>query len=392
MTIPSLLSPIDQTERIHILDILRGFAVFGILLVNITGFNDPVFYPERIPSQGFPWYDELFDFLMVFLAEGKFYTIFSFLFGLGFSVQITRARKKGMDIRSFYTRRLLILFGFGLLHAVLFWTSDILRHYALLGFTLLWFQKRSNHALLYSAAIFMVFSFLSMGLIGGPEGGDGLFIPITEIIKVSRDVYMNGTFFEVVHFQLFAAIDTFFFIVQLQGFSIMAYFLLGLLAGRMQFFENLTDKKILLRRVVVWGGLAGLAGNIVFITASSPWVSSLGFTIGTPLLAACYVSAVSLLSMHPKSAKFFASIAKVGRMALSNYVLQSVVCAVLFNGYGFGLLGKGVGAALLWGIGISIYLIQIPLSVWWLSRFQFGPLEWLWRSLTYGQRQKFLAK
>lgn len=94
MTIPSLLSPIDQTERIHILDILRGFAVFGILLVNITGFNDPVFYPERIPSQGFPWYDELFDFLMVFLAEGKFYTIFSFLFGLGFSVQITRARKK----------------------------------------------------------------------------------------------------------------------------------------------------------------------------------------------------------------------------------------------------------------------------------------------------------
>lgn len=392
MTIPSLLSPIDQTERIHILDILRGFAVFGILLVNITGFNDPVFYPEGIPSQGFPWYDELFDFLMVFLAEGKFYTIFSFLFGLGFSVQITRARKKGMDIRSFYARRLLILFGFGLLHAVLFWTSDILRHYALLGFALLWFQKQSDRVLLYWAAIFMFFSFLSMGLVGGPEGGDGLFIPVTDIIKLSRDVYINGTFFEVVHFQLFAAIDTFFFIVQLQGFSIMAYFLLGLLAGRMQFFENLTDKKTLLRRVVVWGGLAGLAGNMVFIIAGSPWLSSLGFTVGTPLLAACYVSAVSLLSMRHTSEKFFASIAKVGRMALSNYVLQSVVCAVLFNGYGFGLLGKGIGSALLWGIGISIYLVQIPLSVWWLSRFQFGPLEWLWRSLTYGQRQKFLAK
>ena len=116
-----------------------------------------------------------------------------------------------------------------------------------------------------------------------------------------------------------------------------------------------------------------------------------GQAIGAPAFAAAYVSGLSLLSLKESGAKLLAPISKVGRMALTNYVLQSVVCSILFNGYGFGLYEK-IGAAGLWGITFAIYLCQIPLSAWWLSRFQFGPLEWLWRLLTYRERQQFLVR
>ena len=117
-----------------------------------------------------PWYDALGESIMRFLGEGKFYTIFAFLFGLGFSVQLSRAEAKGADIRSFYPRRLWALFGIGILHALLFWIGDILRLYALLGFALLAFRKRSNRTLLTWMIIFFTLSFFVLGLIGGPAG------------------------------------------------------------------------------------------------------------------------------------------------------------------------------------------------------------------------------
>jgi uncharacterized protein len=135
----------------------------------------------------------------------------------------------------------------------------------------------------------------------------------------------------------------------------------------------------------------GLAFNALFFLMEEGWLAALGFTIGAPTLAAAYVSGLSLLSLQEGGAKLLAPIGQVGRMALSNYVLQSIICSFLFSGYGLGMYEK-VGAAGLWGITFAVYLVQIPLSVWWLSRFQFGPLEWLWRSLTYGKKQPFLRE
>jgi len=170
-SLPNALRPVDRTERIQILDILRGFAVFGILAINIGGFASPAFYPGYLPPEYLPWYDQLAEMLMLFFAEGKFYTIFSFLFGLGFSVQLARAEAKGRDVRSFYPRRLWVLLGLGLLHTVLFWIGDILRHYALLGFALLAFRNRSNRTLAIWSGIFFALSFVILVLIGGPTGG-----------------------------------------------------------------------------------------------------------------------------------------------------------------------------------------------------------------------------
>lgn len=386
-SLPVPMRPVAQTERIQILDILRGFAIFGILAVNIGGFSSPAFFPGFVAPENLPWYDKLAETLMLFFAEGKFYTIFSFLFGLGFSVQMARAEAKGKDVRSFYPRRLWVLFGLGLLHNLLFWIGDILRLYALLGFALLAFRKRSNRTLFIWAGIFFALSFILLGLIGGPQGSNEA-IPGVDILQMARQVYNSNSFFSVVIFQFFSGLVSFVFIALAQGLSVMALFLLGLLAGRMKFFENLPEQRASFQKIILFGLLIGLAFNSLFVFVENNWISALGFTIGAPALAAVYVSGLSLLSLKASGAKLLTPISKVGRMALSNYVFQSIICSILFNGYGFGLYEK-VGPAGLWGIVFAIYLCQIPLSGWWLSRFQFGPLEWVWRSLTYGQKQPF---
>jgi uncharacterized protein len=382
-----IFSPVLGLERIHILDILRGFAVFGILAVNIAGFSSPVFYPGFVSPEQLPWYDELAEKLLLFFAEGKFYTIFSFLFGLGFSVQMVRAEAKGRDVRTFYPRRLWLLFGLGLLHTLFFWVGDILRHYALLGFALLGFRKRSSRTLSIWAGVFFALGFLLLGLFGGPHGSvDQEAMPM-DVIGIARETYNNGSFLDVVFFQFFSGFISFIMIGMTQAASVMALFLLGLLVGRIRFFENLPENRATLKKVVLWGLLVGLVFNAFFVFSENAWLASLGFIVGAPALAAVYVSGLSLLSLKESGAKLLAPLASVGRMALTNYILQSVVCSLIFNGYGLGLYDN-IGAAGLWGITIVIYLVQIPLSVWWLSRFRFGPLEWLWRSLTYGKRQQ----
>lgn len=385
------LRPVAKAERIQILDILRGFAVFGILAVNIGGFASPVFYPGYIPPENLPWYDELAETLMLFFAEGKFYTIFSFLFGLGFSVQMARAEAKGRDVRSFYPRRLWVLFGLGLLHTVLFWIGDILRMYALLGFALLAFRNRSNRTLVTGAGVFFALGFVILALIGGPTGGGDVEGMPMDVVAMARQAYNSDSFPTVVIFQVFAGIISFVIIALTQGASVMALFLLGLLAGRMKFFEHLSENESILKRIALWGLFIGLAFNALFVFVENPWWASLGFIIGAPALAATYISGLSLLSLQARGAKLLAPVCQVGRMALSNYVLQSMVCSLIFNGYGLGLFEK-VGVAGLWGITFAIYLVQIPLSAWWLSRFQFGPLEWVWRSLTYGKKQPFVLE
>ena len=388
MTTAAPLRPVDRSERIHILDILRGFAIFGILAVNIGGFASLSFYPGYVAAAA-PWYDELAHSVMLFLAEGKFYTIFSFLFGLGFSVQLARAQARGRDVRSFYPRRLWVLLGLGLLHSLLFWIGDILRLYALLGFALLAFRNRPVRTLVIWAAVFLALGFVILGLAGGPVGG-GEEIPGLDVIALARQVYSGDSFLAVVVFQALAGVISFLLIAVAQGGTVMALFLLGLLAGRMGLFERLPENRPLLKRVIVWGLPVGLAFNALFVLAENSWLATLGFTLGAPVLAAVYVSTLSLLSLTPTGARLLAPLGQVGRMALSNYVLQSVVCAFIFNGYGLGLFEQ-VGAAGLWGITLAIYLLQIPLSNGWLARFQFGPLEWVWRSLTYGERQPWRA-
>lgn len=383
-TAPATLAPIQQSERIHILDILRGFAIFGILAVNIGGFAAPIFLPGYTPPAAATRLDALAHNLVLILAEGKFYTIFAFLFGLGFSVQLARAETKGRDIRSFYPRRLVVLFIIGVLHSILFWTGDILRLYALLGFVLLLFRRRSNRTLLVWAGVFYALSFVLIALFGGPTGS-GTAIPGYDLVGMARGFYTGPSYLDVVVFQAILSPFTFVFLLLAQGASVMALFLLGLLAGRAGVFEHLPENRPLWRRGLWMGLAAGVAGGALLLT-DSPWLTSLGYTLSGPGLAAVYICGLSLLSLRAAGARLLSPLGAVGRMALTNYVLQSVICTLLFGGFAFGLYER-VGAAGLLAITALIYAAQIPLSNWWLRRYRFGPLEWVWRSLTYRQRQ-----
>jgi uncharacterized protein len=380
------LAPISGQERLQILDILRGFAIFGILAVNIGGFASPIFFPGYLAPDGSA-FDELAHRLMLFFAEGKFYTIFSFLFGLGFSVQLGRAENKGRDIKSFYPRRLWVLFGFGILHAIFFWYGDILRLYALLGFALLAFRNRSNRTLLIWAGIFYAAAFVTLALIGGPSASDP--IPGFDVVAMARQAYHGSSFLNVLVFQVLTFPVTVAAIALAQGLSVMSLFLLGLFAGRIRFFEHLQENRVWLVRAAIVGLMVGVPANALFMLTENSIPASFGFVIGSPAFAAMYISLIGLFSLTEFGRKTLAPLSYVGRMALTNYILQSVVCSLLFFGYGFGLYEQ-IGAAGLWGITFLIYLVQIPFSMAWLSRFHFGPLEWIWRTLTYRQPQPFV--
>ncbi|MBK9933260.1 MAG: DUF418 domain-containing protein [Cytophagaceae bacterium] len=357
---------VPLNERIYILDILRGFAVFGILAVNIMAFSMPNhdFSQMILNQETADWYDQLALGFNKYFTEGKFFIIFSFLFGLGFSVQLTRAGAKGNNILSFYPRRLLILLGFGILHS-LFWWGDVLRIYAILGFVLLAFRKWSNQWLL-TLAVLCIFS---SGIVAGFPNlfGDGIGSPSDGILK--------SIFFGLKH----------------MGTSIMGVFFLGRIVGRLRVFEKLPQYKGLFLKVIIFGLIvsAGLRVIAFIFTTEPGGTETLLKGFSDMALSAVYVCTLSILSLRPNIGKYLNSLGYIGRMALTNYMVQTIICVSFFRI--FDLEGK-VNAAWLLLMTFLIYRLQLLYSRWWLTRFKYGPLEWLWRSLTFGEMQSFRLK
>jgi uncharacterized protein len=206
-------------------------------------------------------------------------------------------------------------------------------------------------------------------------------------VGMARAAYRSSSYIDVLIFQAISSPASWIITLVIRGPAVMALFLLGMLAGRSKLPEQLPEKRPLLRRIFCLGLLAGLAGNCLLLT-SNPWLDALGAMVGALTLASAYMSGLAWLSLSRTGARILEPLGTLGRVALSNYLLQSIVCTLLFDGFGFALYEKVDRAGLL-GIALLIYVAQILLSVLWLSRFQFGPAEWLWRSLTYRQRPAF---
>ena len=207
--------------------------------------------------------------------------------------------------------------------------------------------------------------------------------------------YATGAFIEITR-QRIEDMNFMYSIWPFMGFNVFAMFLLGFAVGKKRILDNIQDNLPLIRKVLIWGLIVGVMGNLLYVVAGESahrfipsallMVSLIGQTFGAPALALFYMSGLTLLAQKPSWQPRLNPLASVGRMAITNYLLQTVICTFLFYGYGFGLYGKmGAAAGIL--LTVLIYLIQIPKSVWWLKRFRFGPVEWLWRTLTYGQRQ-----
>ncbi|MCS6828531.1 MAG: DUF418 domain-containing protein [Caldilinea sp.] len=410
------VAPVRPVERIQIIDILRGFALFGILLVNMAIFSHP-FQSLVFPTPpDIPWHDRIAIWLIRLLGEGKFYSLFSLLFGLGMVLQMERIESRGRRFVPLYARRLFVLLLIGVVHAFLIWAGDILIFYALLGFPLLLFRKAKPRTLLIWTTILIVIPLLFMAfmtalvLLGKtvPEAAQQIEqgIAIAEAgyradLARAEQVYATGNFWEITGQRVYDYMSmglTSFFVL---GFNILAMFLLGAYFAKRHIFDDIQAHRPLFRQLLIWGGVIGLIGNAIYATlimdlprynvTPELLIATVAQGVGAPLLMLAYVSAICLLAPLPTWGRRLQMLAPMGRMALSNYLLQSIVCTLIFYSYGLGLFGK-VGAA--WGIALTvvIYLLQIPLSHWWMSRFLYGPAEWLWRSLTYGKMQPMRLK
>jgi len=384
------------------MDVLRGVAILGILFVNMGLFS----LPEGLPAREL-WpnvVDRIVERLILFFAQEKFKALFSFLFGLSLAVQMMRTEARGARFLPLYARRLFVLLLIGVAHFVLLWDGDILHDYALLGFILLLFRRRSLKTLLVWASIFLSIPVLFHGLATyysttrqvSPQLMNWISYENAEdqaTIEETRRIYSRGTYAEMITLRASElprdlTPDT-------EDAYLIAIFLLGLYVGRRRIFHDISAHLPFIRGVQRWGLMIGVAGNAAFAVGGSfdPSPTSVMQNVGRtcllfagPAMGFFYASTIILLMQSEAWRRRLAPLAAVGRMALSNYLLQSLICTMIFYSYGLALFCK-VRPSLGLLLAMIIFLIQIPLSVWWLRRFQFGPIEWLWRSLTYWQCQ-----
>ncbi len=398
-----MIGPVRSQERIEILDILRGWAIFGMLLVNMSEL------PGKWPGTA----DRVTFYLIEVFATSKFYTLFSFLFGLGLFLQMTRAEARGVHFAPVYIRRLLILLLIGLAHFLL-GERDILMDYAVLGFLLFLFRTSSPRTLVVAAfliaSIFLVRGAVVEGLherrLADPQTAQQAIREEgkrrAERIAMREQnlrVYARGSLREIVAQSAHNLVWRYSALDRRYVFSlgyVFPLFLLGLYAGRRRILENIPANLPFIRKVMWWGLGLGLPANVVsevrWQLSDPAWpyltgqLTELLWAVGAPALCFFYASAIILLAQRQAWKERLAPLAAVGRMALSNYLFHSLVFVFVFYSYGLGLYGK-VGPLGGVALAVPIFAVQLLLSVWWMRRFRFGPMEWFWRTLTYGKLQ-----
>ena len=394
------MGPASASERILYVDVLRGVALFGIIAANMRGFSAPESVYENVRFLFNGRADTIAQAFIDIFIQGKFITLFSFLFGLGFAIQMTRAQSRGARFLSFYPRRLAALAVFGLIHGLLIWWGDILLTYALTGAVLIAFCDASEETIrswivsLFAAPMLAVTGMYISALMG--HGPSAPLIPLPNMTEVHHTIQIYshggiGAIYKENWVQWKTSLFALFFAVY--G---LALFLLGLYTWRSGIVSHLEDYKPQLKRVFAICIPAGIALNalttIVPLTRPLPnpddkmtfavWLVNCLSFIAPPILSAGYAAGLALLMQHDSWKRGLMPFAAVGRMALTNYLMQSIVCTTFYYSYTTGLYGR-VGPAMGLIPAVVIYAAQIPLSVWWLCHFRFGPMEWLWRGITY---------
>lgn len=441
-TLPPVAAPVRESARITALDAARGFALLGILLVNIQAFAEP-FGKFIVPKPESPdaATATLFYLVKVF-AEGKFYPLFSILFGIGLILQMGSVQSAGRSFRPLYLRRLFVLLLFGLVHALLLWYGDILFIYALCGTVLLLCSRLQGKTLLTIGAVLL----LGVAVVGGsvfgfmtyasnarpaPVSVEASTDPEPAAVKPSRPddldrLAKDSPFFTLINgFRderiqggpehpvwlenetkayrdgpwldsfLFRAMTWVFYLVfSLIGFgwSVLAAFFIGAGLAGVGFFSP--ERRPLRRRLVILGLLIGLPAAAFgafapgLIQGSLPAMLIAGFCTfaAGPLVALMYLSAVTLIAESGSLRGVLRTLSAVGRMALTNYLTHTLVCTFIFYHWGLGQFGQWSRPERILLV-VGIFAAQCVLSPLWLSMFRFGPMEWLWRTLTYGRLQ-----
>lgn len=399
--------PTDPSDRIVALDALRGFALLGILVINIWLFGlptiaqfNPTLYGDFTGANYLAWLVSHVFF------ERKFLTLFTFMFGAGIVLFLELKAQKGQSGRKLHFLRTFWLLVIGLGHAYLLWYGDILVSYALCGFLVVWvWQWRPLRQFILGVVLYAVpsvlYLLLGVGYLLSAEDGQTLleeellaafgaeFSPDREI-----EIYQSGWLDQMAHrVPVVFEYHTLGFVFEL-FWSVGGLMIIGMSLYKWGVISNKRSTRFYQRMLVGVGGVGitlVLVG--VWVRSEFAWetvpVLTLAFQFnywGAPLVATGYLAGIMLLCRRLRDGRIVNGLTAVGRTAFTNYLLQTVIATSIFYGHGLGLFGQLSRVELL-GVVVLIWTIQIPLSMWWMGRFRYGPVEWVWRTLTYRQRQ-----
>jgi uncharacterized protein len=404
------VGPVPSNERLFELDLVRGVALLGILIMNMPAFATS-FYSGLGGSEWLHPWDEWTASLRNVLFSGKFNSMFSLLFGIGFTIQLERLlERRGPDGVRIYVRRLSALFLFGAIHMLIFWTGDVLHMYALLGVLLVFLRNRSDRtiiALIALCLLFPVFAGVFKMMTIDAADLEHLEQAFSHWLSSNDIAYGRGSFIDAMHehtretWFLYtdpASIEyTINFYVQLT-----TTMLLGLLVGRHRFAQRIPELMPQIIRLQYWSLGIGI-GSALLLAYGEKTVSpldlsaksivvSLSYSVCRIALMSFYVTTLVRVTRREPWRTRLAPLALVGRMPLTNYLLQTAIATTIFYGWGLGFWNQG--GPLIWLLlALAIYVVvQVPFSRWWLARFQVGPMEYLWRMLTYGPSLATLSR
>ena len=399
LVVASALAPVPPEERLHLLDVLRGFALFGILAANMRCF----FAPAQVYFNPFlGWTDTAnltAQFAIDVLISGKFVTIFSLLFGIGFAMQMDRARARAGSFPIFYCRRMLVLLLIGAAHAFLLWFGDILINYAICGGVLILFRKRSQKTVFWWAtACYWLPALLYTGMYIASLAGAAM-PPMPEPTRQALDetirTYSRGNWTEIfaARFKEWVQLNQWF---AFGFFRVLGVFLYGMWIWRTGILMDPVSRLGFSRHLFRAGLLVGFPGMLIaagiqYYYRPNPMPPTLAMflyllltSFAIPFLSVCYCTAIIRLLEQPGWYERLMVFAPVGRLALTNYLTQSLVCTFMAYSYGLALYGRYGPLALL-APTFAIYGLQTILSDLWVERFRYGPMEWIWRKLSYGR-------
>lgn len=407
------LAPVQAREREIFMDVLRGFAILGIFIANLNGFS---WYNESAKLTGpmlVPEWDHKMGFLHHMFIEGKFYSIFSLLFGWGIALQIKRGAANGIDPMPTIKRRLWFMLLLGAVH-LLIWPGDIVFFYALLAFLLLPLRKFSNKTLLITGAVLVLLPIILYAAksqwqwLNAPAGllyktGQKLD---TQLIGITSEAdYINfskqANWWDILKGNIsgfFYRYGYLFFVSRVP--KVLGVFLIGYVLGRSDFYKNIVQNKKIIYWIIGAGLVIGLPANFYLARYMSYFMDdywnlkingfyqTLAYALGVVPLSLAYVGLFMLSFQTATGKKILSVLAPVGKMAFSNYIMHSFIGNFVFLNAGLGYISK-VGPVYYTLFGIAVFIAQIILSTIWLKYFNYGPVEWVWRSATYKKWQPF---
>lgn len=401
------LQPVAANERVYSMDVLRGFALFGVFLVNIEAMVGPLTEALVGTDMSLRGPDLWADAATYVLGQGKFYVLFSLLFGMGFALQRSRAAGRGQRFTPMFLRRLFALLIIGLLHGLFIWSGDILAVYAVLGLVVWVLFGRTRQSRLPKWGLFLyllpVAFAVVMGLLGSlaqldpaaaQEFEEQIALQHNEMTQMAADermAYGNGTYAQIVE-QAGRDLGMIWSYLFFMGWQIAGIFLLGAWFTKSGAMANpgLYPRLFtFMRWVLMTVGLAMMATSAWILPANDgtridavfSLANSLGM-VGSLMMAFGYLAWVLRGLEISRVARWLGLLAPVGRMALTNYLLQSIVCTLIFYNHGLGLYEQ---LPRFWQVPFVMvfFVLQVMFSRFWMKRFNFGPAEWVWRAFTY---------